>query len=142
MIEMFKLQAKLREEVIAESAGENLNEFQLQQRTAIKMQTHMMRMMPQAVPSPEQQRNIQLQMLAHMQKEFASEPDLAQQITGLQTQLTDNQLTPIEANMKMRQLQQELMGRRMSKMKQQAEGIAQGKPKREEEEEAPMKVAD
>jgi len=78
---MFKLQQKFKEEVIAESAAEQLNEMQIQQRTAMKMQAHMMKNMPQMMqPSPEQQRMIQLQMLAHMQKEFASEPDLATQI--------------------------------------------------------------
>jgi hypothetical protein len=45
------------------------------------MQTYMMKNMPQMMqPSPEQQRIIQLQMLAHMKKELASEPDLATQI--------------------------------------------------------------
>lgn len=45
------------------------------------MQAHMMKNMPQMMqPSPEQQRNIQLQMLTHMRREFAAEPDLAPQI--------------------------------------------------------------
>lgn len=45
-------------------------------------------------------------------------------------------MTPIETNMRMRQLQQELMQRRMSKVaKQHQENIQK---KREEEEEAPM----
>jgi hypothetical protein len=52
-----------------------LNEFQLQQKLAMKMQAHVMKNMPQMMmgqPSTEQQRTIQLQMLAHMKKEFAS----------------------------------------------------------------------
>lgn len=85
MIEMFKLQAQFKEEVMRESAGEGLNEFQIQQKVALKMQAHMMKNMPQMQmqmqqPSPEQQRTIQLQMLTHMKREFASEPDLAPQI--------------------------------------------------------------
>jgi len=52
-----------------------LNEFQIQQKVAMKMQTHMMKNMPQMMmqqPSPDQQRSIQLQMLTHMKKEFAN----------------------------------------------------------------------
>jgi hypothetical protein len=59
---------------------------------------------------------IQLQMLAHMQKEFSSEPDLAVRVQELQKELEEGSLTPIETNMRMRQLQQELMGRRMGKV--------------------------
>ena len=71
MVEMFKLQQKFKEEVAAESAGKHLNEFQLQQKVALKMQAHMMRNMPQmqmGMPSPDQQRTIQLQMLGHMRR--------------------------------------------------------------------------
>jgi hypothetical protein len=138
---MYRLQQQFKEEVMREAGGESLNEFQLQQRTALKMQAHMMKSMPQMMqPSPDQQRTIQLQMLTHMRKEFASEPDLAPQIEELHTQLSENKLTAIEANMKMRQLQQELMGRRMSKvMKQQQEQQQQQEQKKkDEDEEAPM----
>jgi hypothetical protein len=94
---------------------------------ALKMQAYMMRNNPQMMqmqPSVEQQRTIQLQMLAHMKNEFTAEPDLAPQIEQLHTQLTNNQLTPIEANMRMRQLQQELMQRRMANvMRQRREQI-------------------
>jgi hypothetical protein len=41
---------------------------------------------------------------------------LAPQIEELHAQLSESHLTPIEANMRMRQLQQELMQRRMSKV--------------------------
>lgn len=47
MIEMFKLQAQFKEEVMRESASEGLNEFQIQQKVALKMQAHMMKNMPQ-----------------------------------------------------------------------------------------------
>jgi hypothetical protein len=109
-----------------EAGSEQLNEFQIQQRLGMKMQAHMMKNMPQMMmqqqPTTDQQRNIQLQMLTHMKKEFASEADLAPQIEELHTQLSESRLTPIEANMRMRQLQQELMQRRMSKViKQQQE---------------------
>lgn len=41
---------------------------------ALKMQAHMAKNMPQMMqPSLDQQKNIQLQMLAHMKKEFASD---------------------------------------------------------------------
>jgi hypothetical protein len=81
MIEMFKLQTKFKEEVLTEAAGQHLNEFQLQQKIGQKMQAHMMRNMPQmAMPSPDQQRVIQLQMLNHMKREFVNEPDLGQQV--------------------------------------------------------------
>jgi hypothetical protein len=115
----------------------------MQQRMAVKMQAYMMRNMPQMMqPSPEQQRTIQLQMLAHMRNEFASEPDLAPQIDQLRAQLEEGKLTPIEANMRMRQLQQELMQRRMSKvMKQhqeQQQKLEESKKKHEEDEEAPI----
>lgn len=60
-----------------EAGSEQLNEFQIQQKMGMKMQAHMMRSMPQMpMPSPEQQRNMQLQMLGHMKREFASDPDL------------------------------------------------------------------
>lgn len=68
MIEMFKLQKQFRAEIMAEAGAEQLNEFQLQQRMAMKMQAHMARNMPQMMPSPDQQRNIQLQMMAHMKR--------------------------------------------------------------------------
>lgn len=68
MIEMFKLQKQFRAEIMAEAGAEHLNEFQLQQRMAMKMQAHMARHMPQMMPSPDQQRNIQLQMMAHMKR--------------------------------------------------------------------------
>jgi hypothetical protein len=54
---------------MAEAGSEQLNEFQVQQRMAMKMQAHMARNMPQMMmPSPDQQKAIQLQMLAHMKK--------------------------------------------------------------------------
>jgi len=41
----------------------------------------MMRNMQQMpMPSPDQQRLIQLQMLNHMKREFVNEPDLGQQV--------------------------------------------------------------
>lgn len=84
MIEMFKLQTKFKEEVLAEAAGQHLNEFQLQQKVAQKMQAHMMRNMPpmgqMGMPSPDQQRVIQLQMLNHMKREFVNEPELGEQV--------------------------------------------------------------
>lgn len=76
MIEMFRLQKTFRAEVMAEAGAEQLNEFQMQQRIAMKMQAHMAKNMPQMMPSPDQQKAIQLQMLAHMKKEFANDPDL------------------------------------------------------------------
>ena len=67
--------------MLREAGEEKLNEFQLQQKMAMKMQAHMMKNMPQMMqPSPEQQRVIQLQMLTHMKNEFSAEPDLAPQI--------------------------------------------------------------
>lgn len=81
MIEMFKLQQKFKEQVLADPEAQNLNEMQIQQRAAMKMQAYMMKNMPQMMqPSPEQQRIIQLQMLAHIKKELTSEPDLVAQI--------------------------------------------------------------
>ena len=69
MIEMFRIQKQFRTEVMAEAGSITLNEFQLQQKIAMKMQAHMAKNMPQMMmPSPEQQKNIQLQMLAHMKK--------------------------------------------------------------------------
>lgn len=69
MIEMFKLQKQFKAEIMAEPGADQLNEFQMQQRIMMKMQAHMARNMPQMMmPSPEQQRTIQLQMLAHMKK--------------------------------------------------------------------------
>lgn len=100
--------------------------MQIQQKLVVKMQAYMMKNMPQMMqhqhqhqPSSDQQRTIQLQMLTHMKKEFAAEPDLAPQIEQLHHELSESKLTPIEANMKMRQLQQELMQRRMSKVMKQ-----------------------
>lgn len=59
MIEMFKLQKKFKEEVLKETEGQTLNEFQIQQRVGMKMQQYMMRnaqnmqnMMPPQQPSP------------------------------------------------------------------------------------------
>lgn len=54
---MYKLQKKFKEEVIKETEGQGLNEFQIQQRVGMKMQQHMARnaqnMMPQmAQPNP------------------------------------------------------------------------------------------
>lgn len=127
MIEMFRLQARFRKELMEEPGFDQLNEFQIQQKMAMKMQAHMMRNMPQMpMPSPEQQRNMQLQMLTHMKREFASDPDLEAKVGELETKLRDGSLSPIETNMQMRMLQQELMGRRMSKaMKQMQEAQAQ-----------------
>lgn len=120
MIEMFKMQAKFRKEVMDEEGASQLNEFQVQQKVAMKMQAHMMRNMAQMPqPSAEQQKAIQLQMLGHMKKEFASDPDLQAKIEDLETNLREGALAPIEANMQMRLIQQELMSRRMSEaMKQ------------------------
>lgn len=127
MIEMFRLQAQFRKELMQEPGFEQLNEFQIQQKMAMKMQAHMMRSMPQMpMPTAEQQRNMQLQMLTHMKKEFASDPDLETKVVDLEAKLREGTLSPIEANMQMRMLQQELMGRRMSKaMKQMQEAQAQ-----------------
>jgi hypothetical protein len=73
MIEMFRMQGKFRKEVMEEEGASQLNEFQIQQKVTMKMQAHMMKNMPQMpLPSPEQQKAIQLQMLAHMKREFAS----------------------------------------------------------------------
>ena len=81
MIQVYRLQKQIREDVLREAGEEKLNEFQLQQKMAMKMQAHMMKNMPQMTqPSPEQQRVIQLQMLTHMKNEFSAEPDLAPQI--------------------------------------------------------------
>ena len=62
------MQKQFRAEVMAEAGSDQLNEFQLQQRMAMKMQAHMMRNMPQMMPSADQQKTIQLQMMAHMKK--------------------------------------------------------------------------
>ena len=83
MIQMFRLQAQMRAEVMAEPGSEQLNEFQLQQKLAMKMQAHMMKNMPQMMPSTEQQKAIQLQMLGHMKRELANEPQLAKQAADL-----------------------------------------------------------
>ena len=75
MIEMFKLQSSMREEVLREAGSETLNEMQIQQKMVAKMQAHMMKSGPpmhMQQPSQDQQRAIQLQMLGHMKKEFAS----------------------------------------------------------------------
>lgn len=52
MIETFKMQKQFRDEVIKESGEEHLNEFQIQQKTMMKMQAHMMKNMPQMMQSP------------------------------------------------------------------------------------------
>lgn len=84
------------------------------------MQAHMAQNMPQmAAPSAEQQKAMQMQMLAHMKKEFASEEDLSLKFNELESKLKEGSLTPIEANMQMRMLQQTLMGRRMERLQQQ-----------------------
>ena len=111
-----------------EPGADQLNEFQLQQKLAMKMQAHMMKSNPQMMqPSPEQQKSIQLQMLAHMQKEFATDDDLLAKIVELEDKLKDGVLTAIETNMQMRMLQQQLLGRRMQKMQQQMQQQQQQK---------------
>ena len=107
----------------------------------MKMQGHMMKNMQQMPPSTEQQRTIQLQMLAHMKKQFKSEPDLQEKIVELEKRFIDGELNPIETNMKFRGLQQELMGRRMNRaVKQMKEKEEVVENKGNEEEEAPMRV--
>lgn len=144
MIEMFRMQAKFKKEVMEEEGADQLNEFQIQQKVAMKMQAHMMRNMPQMPqPSAEQQKVIQLQMLAHMKKEFASDPDLQAKIVDLETKLQEGALAPIQANMQMRMVQQELMGRRMSqamKQMQQQQSSQQKLSEKEknEQQQAPM----
>jgi hypothetical protein len=126
--------------VRSEPGADQLNEFQLQQKVAMKMQAHMAQNMPQMMmPSSEQQRSIQLQMLAHMKKNFANEPDLCTRIGDLEGKLKENSLTPIEANMQMRQLQQELMARQMQKMQLQMQEQKQPTKEKNEEEEVPMR---
>ena len=103
------------------------------------MQAHMMRTMPQMAPSPDQQRNIQLQMLTHMKRELASDPDLVARVAELEQQLIANTVTPIETNLAMRQLQQELMRRRMEKVIKQTQPVQQQQQQKgKEEEEVPM----
>ena len=69
MIEMFKLQKKFKAEIMEEPGADQLNEFQMQQKLAMKMQAHMMKNNPQMMqPSADQQKSIQLQMLNHMKK--------------------------------------------------------------------------
>lgn len=84
---------------------------------------------------------MQLTMLAHMKKEFTAEGDLFSRFEKLEQQLKGGELTPIEVNMQMRGLQQELMARRMQKLQkqlQEQQGGKQDKGKGEEEE-APMR---
>jgi len=101
------------------------------------MQAHMSKNMPQMMqPSLEQQKTIQLQMLAHMKKEFASDEDLFGKVSDLESNLQQGKLNAIEANMQMRALQQELLGRRMKHMQKQGQ-LQGGKAK--EEEETPMR---
>ena len=117
---MFKLQKKFKKEIMEEEGADQLNQFQIQQKLALKMQAHMMKNNPQMMqPSPQQQKSIQLQMLAHMKKEFASDQDLFAKINELEEKLKGGSLTAIETNMQMRMLQQQLLGRRMQKMQQQ-----------------------
>ena len=53
MIEMFKLQKKFKKEIMEEEGADQLNEFQIQQKLALKMQAHMMKNNPQMMqPSP------------------------------------------------------------------------------------------
>lgn len=44
----------------------------------MKMQAYMMKHMPQMMPSPstEQQKTIQLKMIAHLKKEFGTDADI------------------------------------------------------------------
>ena len=66
---MFKLQKKFKDEVMSEPGADQLNQFQLQQKIAMKVQAHMMKSNPQMMqPSAEQQKSIQLQMLNHMKR--------------------------------------------------------------------------
>lgn len=118
--------------------------MQLQQKIAMRMQTHMARNNPQMMQaSPqqqEQQRMMQLQMIGHMKKEFESEPDIYEKFTELENKLKEKKLTPIETNMQMRMLQQELMARRMQKMQKQVQEMKEAeKGKQKEEEETPMR---
>ena len=52
MIEMFKMQKKFKAEVLAEPGADQLNEFQIQQKLAMKMQAHMMKNNPQMMQQP------------------------------------------------------------------------------------------
>ena len=112
----------------------------MHQRVAIKMQQHVIKNMPQMMqPSTDQQKTIQLQMLGHMRKEFESQPDLAEQIEAIAKDLQEDKVTAIEANMRMRQAQNELMTRRMAHMKEQRKKEQEAaESKKSENEEAPM----
>lgn len=55
--------------------------MQIQQQTAIKLQAHMMKNCPQMMPTIEQQKSIQLQMLAHMKRQLADKPDFVDKFT-------------------------------------------------------------
>lgn len=68
---------KFKQEAQAEQPG--LNELQLQQKAMLKMQEHMVKNPPQMNmmrPPPEQQKAMQLQMLAHMKMSFKADPEL------------------------------------------------------------------
>lgn len=106
----------------------------------MKMQAHMAKNMPQMMaPSADQQRNMQMQMLAHMKREFATETDLLSKFNELESKLKEGELTPIEVNMQMRMLQQELMSRRMKKVSKQLEDQKESEKNKHEEEETPMR---
>lgn len=122
MIEAFRLKKKFREEVEewAKTSGKVMNEFQVEQETMMRLQQHMMKNNPHpmmAQPSTEQQKAIQLQMLAHMKRELAApQPEFAKRIEELETKLTAGDLTPIEVNLAMRTIQQELMAKKMQEI--------------------------
>ena len=54
MLEMYRLQKKFKEEVLKETEGQGLSDFQIQQRVALKMQQHMMRNAPNMMPQMAQ----------------------------------------------------------------------------------------
>lgn len=60
-------------------------------------------------------------------------------IIELESKLKEGNMNPIEVNMGMRMLQQQLLGRRMQKMQQQMQEQKQVEKSKNEEEEAPMR---
>lgn len=60
-------------------------------------------------PPPEQQRMIQLQMLGHMKMQFRGDPEVFKEFQDIETNLKSQTLSPDEAALRMRSLQQKIM---------------------------------
>jgi hypothetical protein len=81
-------------------------------------------------PPPEQQRAIQLQMLSHMKMQFQGDVEIFKEFEDIESNLKSQQLSPDEAGVRMRGLQQKIMEKKMKqimeaqKKQQEAQAVA------------------